>query len=271
MSDNDTSDGANPPSTFPVIRRIEAGAVAGWLRAGWKDFRRGGRASVFYGACFAAAGWLMQLVFAQAYALFAGLATGFLLLGPFLAMGLYELSRQLELGRPPQLLASLAAWRSNLANVGLFAALLVVVLLVWARASIVIFALFFMGGLPTFADVVRAVLTFEQPVFALVYFAVGGFFATFVFAISVIAVPLMLERRTDAVTAAIASLIACGRNPGPMLLWAACIVVLVGIGFATFFVGLVVTMPLIGHATWHAYRAFVAADPIDDSPQDACQ
>ncbi len=263
MTQNDTPAGENPPSRFPVIRRVETGAVAGWLRAGWLDFRRGGRASLFYGACFAVAGWLLQVVFAKAYALFAGLTTGFLLLGPFLAMGLYHLSRRLELGEPPELAPSLAAWRSNLANVGLFAALLVVVLLVWARASIVIFALFFDGGLPTFADVVRTVLTFEQPVFALVYFAVGGFFAAFVFAISVIAVPLMLERRTDAVTAAIASLVACGRNPLPMLLWAACIVLLVGIGFATLFVGLVVTMPVVGHATWHAYRGMVEAEVGD--------
>jgi uncharacterized membrane protein len=261
MSEHDTPAGASPAgpaSHFPVIRRIGAGAVAGWLRAGWNDFRRGGRASLFYGVCFAAAGWLMQVVFSRAYALFAGLTTGFLLLGPFLAMGLYHLSRCIEAGEPPELGPSLAAWRPNLANVGVFAALLVVVLLVWARASIVIFALSFDGGLPTFADVVHTVLTFEQPVFALVYFAVGGFFAAFVFAISVIAVPLMLDRKTDAVTAAIASLIACGRNPGPMLLWAACIVLLVGAGFASFFVGLVVAMPLVGHATWHAYRGVVA-------------
>ena len=247
-------------TSFPVIRRVAAGDVARWLRLGWRDTRRGGYASLFYGAAFALAGWLMQFVFAQAYALFAGLATGFLLLGPFLALGLYDLSRRLELGLPPRLAPSLAAWRGNLANVALFAALLAVVLLVWARASIVIFALFFMGGLPTFADVVRAVLAFGQPVFALVYLAIGGFFALFVFAISVVAVPLMLDRRTDAVTAAIASIIACARNPLPMLLWAACIVVLVGAGFATLFLGLVLTMPLVGHATWHAYRDLVAAE-----------
>jgi uncharacterized membrane protein len=114
-----------------------------------------------------------------------------------------------------------------------FAAVLAVVLLVWARASIIVFALFFAGGLPSFGDVVRIVLTFEQVDFALVYFAVGGFFATFVYMMSAIALPMMLDRRTDAITAAIASLLACGRNPGPMLLWAACIAVLAAIGFAT--------------------------------------
>ncbi|MFZ4539384.1 DUF2189 domain-containing protein [Propionivibrio sp.] len=264
MNESDTPVTESPPSSFPTIRRIEPSAILSWLHTGWLDFRRGGLASLFYGVCFAAAGWLMQAVFAKAYGLFAGLTTGFLLLGPFLAMGIYELSRRMELGEPPKLGPSIAAGRPNLANVGLFAALLVVVLLVWARASIVIFALFFDGGLPTFADVVLTVLTFEQPMFAFVYFAVGGFFAIFVFAISVIAVPLMLDRKTDAVTAAIASLLVCGRNPGPMLLWALCIMLLVGLGFATLFLGLVVTMPVLGHATWHAYRDLVEAN----KPQD---
>lgn len=261
MSEDSRQEADNVASGFPVIRVVEIGAVARWLQAGWHDFRHGGVASLFYGASLAAAGWLLQIVFAQAYALFAGLTTGFLLLGPFLALGLYDLSRRIERGNdPPHLLPTLAAWQPNLANVGLFAALLAVVLLVWARASIVVFALFFTGGLPTFGDVVRTVLTFEQPDFAAAYFAVGGFFAVFVFAISVIAVPLMLDRKTDAITAAIASLVACGRNPGPMLVWAICIVALVGIGFATLFWGLIVTMPLVGHATWHAYRDIVDAD-----------
>lgn len=87
----------------------------------------------------------------------------------------------------------------------------------------------------------------------------------FVFAISVVAVPLMLDRQSDAVTAAIASLVSCGRNPLPMLLWAMIIVLLVGIGFATLFVGLIVTMPLIGHTTWHAYRSLVADEATDHS------
>jgi hypothetical protein len=147
MNQDNLPDSKGPASRFPIIRQVHARAILEWLGAGWRDCRKGGVASLFYGACFAAAGWLMQAVFAQAYALFAGLTTGFLLLGPFLALGLYDLSRRMELGEPPQLLPTLAAWRGNLANVGLFAALLAVVLLVWARASIVVFALFFAGGL----------------------------------------------------------------------------------------------------------------------------
>lgn len=246
-----------PASTFPVIRRVDIAAIPRWLKAGWRDFRQGGLSSLFYGAAFACAGWLMQTVFAHAYALFAGLASGFLLLGPFLALGLYDLSRRMEQGTPAKLAASLAAWRTNLANIALFAGLLGIVLLIWARASIIIFALFYEGGVPTFGELVLTVLTFEQPTFALVYFAVGGFFASFVFAVSVIAMPLMADRKTDAITAAIASLIACGRNPLPMMLWALCIVLLVAVGFATFFIGLIVTVPVVGHASWHVYREVV--------------
>jgi len=265
MSQNHSGQAGHPASHFPVIRSIEAAAIPRWLGAGWRDCRRAGVASLFYGACFAGSGWLMYFVFAEAYALFAGLTTGFLLVGPFLAIGLYDLSRRIERGEPPRLAPTLAAWRPNLPNVGLFAALLTIVLLIWARASMVVFALFFTGGLPTFADVVQSVLTFEQPDFSLVYFAVGGFFAAFVFAIGAISLPLMFDRKTDAVTAAIASIIACGRNPGTMLLWAGSIVLLVGIGFATLFAGLIVATPLVGHATWHAYRELVA-DDVDAAP-----
>jgi len=263
MSDKDTPTREAPVSRFPGIRQVPAGAVKTWLQAAWNDFRKAGFASLFYGVCFATGGWLMHIVFAQAYALFAGLTTGFLLVGPFLTFGLYDLSRRAELGQPCRLAPTLVAWRPNLANIGLFAALLAIVLLVWARASMVVFALFFSGGLPTFADVVHTVLTFEQPDFAIVYFAVGGFFAAFVYAISVVALPMMLDRKTDAITAALVSLVACGRNPGTLLLWAACIAILAAIGFATLFLGLIVTIPLIGHASWHAYRDLVEAPALD--------
>ncbi len=258
MSDAIKPAGGNPADLFPEVRAVGTDAPLRWLRAGYVDLRRSGWHSIFYGGCYAAAGWLMQYVFAHAYALFAGLTTGFLLLGPFLAMGLYEISRRLELGENPPLAASLFAWRPRLANIGVFAAVLAIVLLVWARASMVVFALSFdNAGLPTFADVVSALFAFEQPLFALIYFAVGGFFALFVFAIGVVSVPLMLDRNTDAISAALASLAACARNPLPMLLWAACIAALVALGFATLFAGLIVLMPLLGHATWHAYRDLV--------------
>lgn len=270
MNETAKPPGIDAASAFPTLLPVSLAAPGRWLAAGWQDLRQIGAPSLFYGACFAGAGWIMQEVFRHHYALFAGLATGFLLLGPFLALGLYDLSRRRERGEIPRLLPTLTAWRPNLANVGVFAAVLAVVLLIWARASLVVFALYFDAPeLPTFAGIVRTVVTFEQPAFAFAYFAVGGFFALFVFAISVVAVPLMVDRNTDAVTAALASLIACGRNPGPLLLWGATIALLVAVGFATFFVGLIPIMPLIGHATWHAYRDLIA--PEVPPPPDATQ
>ena len=263
MSEHEQPVTESTPHKFPVIREVKVESIFDWLHAGVEDTRRGGFASLFYGISFAVAGLVMHDVFAAHHALLAGLTTGFLLLGPFLALGLYDLSKSMEKGEGAKLLPSLTAWRTNMMNVGLFAGLLIVVMLIWARASLVIFALYFEGGLPTFNDIVLAVINFEQPTFAIVYFAVGGFFAGFVFAISVVAIPLMADRKIDAVTAALASIMACARNPITMFLWAFCIVVLVGFGFATSFLGLIVTMPVIGHATWHVYRDLVEVEHLE--------
>ncbi len=257
MCKNKIADVDNPHHRFPVIKVIKSGNIIDWLKLGMNDVRQAKFASLFYGIVFASAGFLMHAVLFEASWLLSALTTGFLLIGPFLAMGLYDLSRRMQLGEKPALIPSLSAWRSNLMNVGIFAGVLVIILLIWARASLVIFALFFQGGLPTFLEIVQTVITFKQPTFALVYFTIGGFFAAFVYAASVIAIPLMADQKTDAVTAAIASLLAVTRNVIPMLLWAITIVLLVAIGFATHFVGLIITMPIIGHASWHAYRDLV--------------
>jgi uncharacterized membrane protein len=267
MSDKALPSAPPPPSTFPVIRHVSPSHIAAWLKAGVQDTRRAGWASLFYGACFAVAGWVMKYVFDEAYGLFTGLVTGFLLLGPFLAMGLYDLSRQIELGQAPKLMPSLTAWGSNILNVGIFAGVLTVILLIWARASMIIFALYFQDSVfPTLNQVIESVFTLKQPVFAIVYFAVGGIFAALVFAISVIAMPLMAHRKTDAITAAIASIIACTKNPLTMLFWGAWIVLLVAIGFATYFVGLVITMPIVGHATWHVYKDLLEPETSPANP-----
>lgn len=263
MSDEELPSQESSHSNFPVICEVKTSNVIGWLKAGVKDSYQSGFSSVFYGAFFAICGWLMKIVLAENPGLLSGLITGFLLLGPFLAMGLYDLSRQIELGQAPKLIPSLTAWRPNILNVGLFAGLLIAILLIWARASLVIFALFFENSVfPSLADVVSNIITLKNPTFAIVYFTVGGAIAAFVFAISVVAVPLMADRKTDAITAAIASMIACMKNPLTMLFWGLSIVVLVGIGLATYFIGLIITMPIVGHATWHVYRDLVEAETM---------
>lgn len=242
---------------FPQIAEISVATILQCIKNGVQDTIKSGLPSLFYGVCFALAGLCIYLLFADALALFAGLTTGFFLLGPALAMGLYHLSAQISAGKQPKLWPSLFAWRVNVVNLAIFAGMLTILLLIWARASLVIFALFFEGGLPTVHMVLASVMTMQQPIFTLIYFAVGGLFATFVFCTSVIAVPLMSQQNTDAITAGIASILVCLRNPAAMIFWASCIVILTALGFLTGFIGLIITMPILGHSTWHVYRAVI--------------
>lgn len=242
---------------LPVIRHVHAGVVLDWMHAGVEDLHRGGWASLFYGFVFTVTGLFIHIVYAEHYWLLAGLTTGFFLFGPFLAIGLYDLSRRMEQGEAPALIPTLTAWRANLLNIMLFSLLLLAILLSWTLLSLSIFSHFFNGALPTFTQIVVNVLTLKQPLFALIYFSVGGLFAVFVYAISVVAIPLMLDSKVSAATAALVSLRTCARNPVTMLLWAFCILVLVGVGLATSFLGLLLTMPVVGHASWHVYRDLI--------------
>ncbi len=252
--------GGRRPSPFPAVRTIEASAPLRWLARGWSDLRAAPSASLFYGTVFALMGWLIVTVFRHAPEYTSALTAGFLLVGPFLCAGLYDISRRLAAGTAVTLTDTLTVWRANLGGFSLFALVLTVVMLVWARASLVVFALFFSSGMPTLSGFLGRVASPEHWDFVLTYFAVGGLFATIVFALSVVSVPLMLDRGTDTVVAAITSIRALAASPLPLLLWAALIVLLVAAGFATLFLGLLVAVPVVGHATWHAYVEIVGRD-----------
>ncbi|MFZ5509899.1 MAG: DUF2189 domain-containing protein [Pseudomonadota bacterium] len=243
---------------FPQVRVVPAAAPFRWLRLAFDDLRACPGPSVFYGLCFAAMGALLKVVFAHAYQYLSALTCGFLLLGPFLAIGIYEIARRREHGEACRPAPTLAVWRRNAASIGVFSLILTVVFLVWARASLVIFALFYTSEMPTLAGFMQQVLSVNNLEFLAVYFAVGLGFAALVFAVSVVSIPLMMDRGQDTVTAMIASFLALARNPGAMLVWAALIVLLTALGLLTLFIGLILAMPLVGLATWHAYRDLVA-------------
>lgn len=245
---------APPLFSLPEVRSVPAGRPLEWLRRARHDYSR---YSAFYGFCFAAMGLAIHFVFRAAPQYASSLAMGFLLVGPFLAIGLYELSRQQESGGKTDFRASLIAWRSNPGAIGIYVLLLTVIFLVWARASLVTFALFSDQGMPNLAAVIAQILRLENITFLAVWFGVGLLFASIVFAISVVSVPFLLDARTEAVTAAAASVLALARNLPAMLVWASLIVGLTLIGLLTFYLGLVLVVPLIGHATWHAYRDLI--------------
>lgn len=227
-----------------------------WLALGWRDFCLAPGPGLFYGACFVVMGWLLLYVFQHAAIYTLALSAGFLLLGPVLCLGLYDVSRTLEAGERPGLVPSLTAWRTQAGSLSLFAGMLLTVEMVWARASLIVFALSF-NGMPDFKGSLLALLNSDHLEFIIAYTAVGAVFAGLIYALSVVAMPMLLDRHTDAITAALTSLRLCLTQPGVMLLWGALVTGVVALAMAPAFLGLVVAGPVIGHASWHAYRSAV--------------
>ncbi len=255
MSDKPAADSVPEPGFhWPILRDVGLSAPLRWLNRGFHDMLAAPIASLFYGCVLAAMGFLLTHFYGGAIGL--ALNTGFLLIGPFLAVGLYDISRQLEHHRSAHLGATLSAWRDNLPAIGFYALILMLSLAVWMRVSVVLVALFIPSGVQSVGDLITALLRSRDAwVFALVYTTVGAVLAAFSFASSAVALPLLRDQPTaDAISAMIVSFQVIRRNLRPMLLWALLIVAVIAAGFITWFVGLVVTVPLIGHATWHAYR-----------------
>lgn len=245
-------------AAFPQVREVPFGRPLVWLAQGWRDYRAHPLQSAFYGLCFTVMGWLVVFTLGHAYQYISALVTGFFLVGPFFAIGLYDLSRRRERGEAPRLAPTLTAWQSNAGALGMFGLVLAVILLVWARASLVVFALFYTHEMPNLQSFVTQVFSLDNLEFPVAYFCVGGFFALLVFAISAVSIPLLMDRDTDGVVAALTSIKAFGTNLPAMLFWGFIIVVVVGAGFALWLLGLVIAVPVIGHGAWHAYRDVVA-------------
>ena len=246
----DPSPSSQAEFVAPVPRTVAPGALRRWLAAGWRDLAAAPGPSLFYGVVLAAMGFLLTSWFAGAVGI--ALTTGFLLVGPFLAIGLYDISRRRERGEAVRLAPTLVAWKANFPSIGFYALVLTLLLAVSIRVSVVVVALFFPGGRIDWSSP-------EAWAFGAAYAAAGSGLALFVFATSSLSLPALLERRDlDTITAAIVSFNALRANFAVMVAWAACIVLATALGFATYFVGLVVILPLVGHMTWHAYRESVA-------------
>ena len=252
---------AEPRSTTSVfdiaLNDLKLSDPFRWLALGWHDFRRAPGIGVFYGGCFAAMGWLLLKVFEYSPAWTLALSAGFLLVGPFLCLGLYDVSRKLERGERPDLGESLTAWDTRMGTMAIFGTVLLVLEMVWARASLVVFALSF-DGMPDFKGSLLKLVDPQNVEFIIAYTAVGSVFAAMIYAVSVVSMPMILDRQTDAISAGLTSVRLCLAEPGVMLLWGALITLLVAIAMLPGFLGLLVVGLLLGHASWHAYRAAVA-------------
>ena len=230
-----------------------------WLALGWRDFARCPKIGLFYGLCFFLMGQALWWVFQAAPEYMLGLSAGFLLLGPFLCLGLYDASRTLELGghaNGPSLRSTLTAWKASKGPMAIFAGMLLIIELLWGRASLVVFAVTF-NTMPSTEKLLPQLINPENIGFLITYTIVGGLFAGLIFITSVISIPMIMDRKTDAVSAGLTSIRACLQNPGVMLIWGAIITLLIGLAMLPVFLGLLVIGPVIGHATWHAYRNIV--------------
>lgn len=266
--ENQTFEPAPPPNPSPYfppetpgprreLRVLSMKDPLQWLARGFQDLRAEPGIALFYGVCFWSMAATLGLVFRHLPEYTMSMVSGCLLVGPFLAMGLYEVSRRRELQLPPNLAASLTCWDSHIGSMGLLVLVLVILELLWGRASLVVFAVFFNTGMPSTAGVLEAIFNPQNWEFLLVYLGVGGVFAGLVFASSVVSIPMILDRDTDAISASLTSLQVVFNSLPVLLFWGALITLLVGVALWPWGLGLLVIGPWLGHASWHAYRGSV--------------
>jgi len=249
------------------VRRIDVERPWQWLAAGWRDLMAAPIVSVLYGGVFVLGGLILTFLLWSLDWLYLLLpiGAGFLLLAPVLATGLYEVSRRLERGERPSLLEAFQAWEKRPGSLAVMGLVLMFFFLTWIRIAFLIFALFFGPESLNWTSFVQMLFfsTDGMP-FLIVGTIVGGVFAVLAFALSAVSIPLILDRDVGALAAMATSVSAVLVNWRVMLGWAALIALFGAAGLVSFYIGLGVTLPLIGYATWHAYRDLVPA-PIGGS------
>lgn len=254
------------------IRRVSTAAPFRWLLAGWQDFRHAKPQAIAYGIVFSGISFAITvgLALLELSHMIAPMWGGFFIVGPALAVGMYQISRVLEKGGSPKLSESLTAFRTNGYHVMTAGAILMLFMMIWVRIAVIVFALTFPYVSLTFKTMLeQALFTPEGWGFLALGTTVGAGFAGVAFTAGVISLPAMLDRRLDIFSAVTLSAVAVFRNIKPMVVWAATIVTIIAAGMATFYIGLVIALPLIGFASWHAYRDLYVGD--DDLPETTDQ
>lgn len=233
-----------------------------WLRDGWLDMRRHWGASLGYGALIVALGWTLLAVCGTHPYFIAAAISGFLLVGPLMSAGLCEMSRRYSLGEPASFDDSLEGFARNAPALFKFGVILAICAVAWFLISALLLGRVFHIAAPDMRDTLYSgFLDSTNRLQVLAYIAVGGVLATAVFTVSVIAIPLIVDRKASAREAMSASINAVFRNIPAMIIWSGLIVALTIIGFAPLLVGLVIIVPLLGHATWCAYLGMIRQSP----------
>ena len=246
----------------PVVRRITAADIAEALGQGLRDFQATPLYGLLFGALYAAGGIVILLsltAFGMVYLAYP-LAAGFALLGPFVAIGLYEVSRRREAGQPVSIAGILSTVTSR-GEIGWMAFVTLFIFVIWMYQVRLLIALLIglNASFSSLHEFITVVLTTNEGlVFLAIGNIVGAALSLILFSLTVVSFPLLLDRDVDFVTAMVTSVRAVVTSPAPMIGWAAVIVVLLIVSALPYFLGLLVTLPVLGHATWHLYRRIVA-------------
>ncbi len=240
------------------IRRVPALQSWIWLSRGWEDLWRIGMPSIAHGILISVLGAVLLILGSTHLFLVAAAITGYLLVGPIMTTGLCELSRRRAARESLGFDESLQAVTRNPEHLLQFGALLALVALIWFAASAVMLQSIPHSSAPTLAIALWGGFTdtVSRPQL-LAYVGCGAILAAVVFCLSVVSVPLIIDRHATATEAMWASLKVTFWNLPAMIVWSALIVALTALGFLTLLVGMVLVAPLLGHATWHAYRDMV--------------
>lgn len=228
-----------------------------WLAAGWRDLLRTPVPGLLHGLAVTAFGLLLLLLAHRHFWLLAGAFSGFLLVGPVAATGLYAVSRALEQGRRPTLGTALAAWNPKARRLVLFGLLLAAAGTCWVLTSASLITAFAPQPIRDPVDFLHVVVLNEQSWLFEAWLALGGVLVAPVYASSVVAIPLMMERRIGLLAAVLTSWRAVMLSPGPMALWGGLLMAITLIGMSTMLLGLIVAVPWLSYASWHAYRDLV--------------
>lgn len=243
------------------VRKVEALRPWRWLTRGWNDLRTYYRITLAHGALLTALGGILLMLGSTHPYLIAAAITGFLLVGPVMTAGVMEVSRRAESGESLSFDASLDGFTRNRSALFDFALVLAGIAVLWLLASEVLLRSMFAVESPSLGELLYdGVLQGISGPQLLAYVAVGGLLAAIVFVVSAVAVPLIIDRPASAGDAIRASVRAVFTNLPAMIVWSAMLVVLTALGFATLLIGMIWIAPLLGHATWHAYRDLIAPD-----------
>jgi uncharacterized membrane protein len=239
------------------IRRVPARQAVEWLNRGWEDVRQIGAAGIAQGALIAILGGVLLMLGSTHMYLIAAAVTGYLLVGPIMTTGLCELARRREAHQSLSFDDSLQALTRNPEGLTHFGGILGLIAVLWFILSVILLESVLSAPAPSLAVALWGGASILTPSQVLSYVVCGGVLAAVVFAVSVVAVPLIIDRHASASDAIRASLRVTLANLPAMLLWAFIIVGLTAIAFLTALVGMIVVAPLLGYATWHAYRDLV--------------